>query len=665
MASEKRQLELDILANAKTAAGTSQAARDLDKVGTAADAAGKKTDKFGKSTTIAGKEADKFGREAKNTAGKVNDLNDEIRNVERELVTLAAAFHAAGAEGERLDVSKAIRRTENDLRRITKSRDLLKGSLLPDPDPGTMTQWVNKLRGGVNSALASSGPLIGGAAILGTALAPTIGGIIAGAVLGGVGIGGIVGGIALAAKGNPAITDYAKRIGQDFAKNVNTTAKSAFTGPALDGLNQLEALAARTAPKVGQIFKNSAPGVATLTQALMRSADALVNSAVIASGKSGPAMESLGRIFQGTSESVAGFITMLADHSAEGASSLDDLNTALQNTIKFVTMTVDTLATIKGAFDDVDNVIDKTRAWLEDHSDTIDLTADGYKKGSEAAQLYRDGVIGVAGAVNDYDHYLAGSIEGTDKFAASQSNAARAASGHRDALAQLSNEMKAEADPVFALLNAQDNLATAQNNVAEATKKHGRNSNETKAALRRLAEAAIDLEGKAGALSTTFDGELSPSMRNTLHAAGLTDAEIGRIATQFRNAKKSGDAFARTYAATAKLTTIYKTIYQTNNEQSPSQGSAIRDRRASGGPVQRGTPYVVGENGPEIYVPDAAGRVLSAAASRGMSKVGMGPAVRGSWPAGGITAKIELVGQEEMRRMFRYMIRSMNLLETA
>ena len=43
----------------------------------------------------------------------------------------------------------------------------------------------------------------------------------------------------------------------------------------------------------------------------------------------------------------------------------------------------------------------------------LDLTADGYKKGSEAAQLYRDGVIGVNGSVNDYNAYISGAVDAT------------------------------------------------------------------------------------------------------------------------------------------------------------------------------------------------------------------------------------------------------------
>lgn len=41
--------------------------------------------------------------------------------------------------------------------------------------------------------------------------------------------------------------------------------------------------------------------------------------------------------------------------------------------------------------------------------------------------------------------------------------------------------------------------------------------------------------------------------------------------------------------------------------------------RAGGGPVTRGSPYLVGERGPELFVPQGAGSVVNAATTRGMS----------------------------------------------
>ncbi|MEO6041796.1 MAG: tail tape measure protein [Croceibacterium sp.] len=43
--------------------------------------------------------------------------------------------------------------------------------------------------------------------------------------------------------------------------------------------------------------------------------------------------------------------------------------------------------------------------------------------------------------------------------------------------------------------------------------------------------------------------------------------------------------------------------------------------RATGGPVSPGQPYLVGERGPELFVPTAAGRVETGAASRGARDV--------------------------------------------
>ncbi len=53
--------------------------------------------------------------------------------------------------------------------------------------------------------------------------------------------------------------------------------------------------------------------------------------------------------------------------------------------------------------------------------------------------------------------------------------------------------------------------------------------------------------------------------------------------------------------------------------------------RASGGPVDQGTPYIVGEHGPELFVPDGSGDVINNSDTRQMMK----PAPTGA-PSGGI-----------------------------
>ncbi|WP_422744360.1 phage tail tape measure protein [Micromonospora sp. WMMD754] len=129
--------------------------------------------------------------------------------------------------------------------------------------------------------------------------------------------------------------------------------------------------------------------------------------------------------------------------------------------------------------------------------------------------------------------------------------AAAAARGQRDALADLAGKMKAETDPVFGFIDAQNGLAKAQKDAAKVVKEHGRNSDEAKAATRDLALAAIELQGKAGELGAAFDGKMTPALRATLSAAGLTDKQIADVAKQFRTAKSDAEKYDGEYKANA------------------------------------------------------------------------------------------------------------------
>jgi hypothetical protein len=56
--------------------------------------------------------------------------------------------------------------------------------------------------------------------------------------------------------------------------------------------------------------------------------------------------------------------------------------------------------------------------------------------------------------------------------------------------------------------------------------------------------------------------------------------------------------------------------------------------RAKGGPVDQGSPYIVGEEGPELFVPKVAGRVLSNADSvRAMSRYNTANSIQNSQAA--------------------------------
>lgn len=139
--------------------------------------------------------------------------------------------------------------------------------------------------------------------------------------------------------------------------------------------------------------------------------------------------------------------------------------------------------------------------------------------------------------------------EATKEYASAAEAAAAAANGQREALTQLSDMIKAESDPVFALTAAQRDLEKAHKAAADATRKHGGNSAEAQEATQKLAEAAIELQGRVGALGGAFNGQLSPALIQTLRAAGLTERQIADVSAIFRQAKRDGDAFAKNYKA--------------------------------------------------------------------------------------------------------------------
>lgn len=622
MADDKRQLILDLLARARTKQGTDEAARDLDKFGDAAEDADKKTEGLGKTSEETSKKTDKLGHNLGETKKRVTDLDKEIELVSKELSSLAASFADTSDASERMDISKGIRKTETELRRLTKNRNILK-DLLPDPEPETKS-WLGKLGDTLSSGVSSLGEtiasnkyLVAGVAAGVATLAPLISGLISAAVVGGVGLGGIVGGIALAAKGDAQIKTYASSIGKTFVGKIQESAKDAFSGPVLESLSKLEDASNRAAGGIGKIFQSVAPYVAPLTDDLIRAGEALGKSFVNAASKSGPVIESVGRLAEGLGEHLAKFVDLMADHADEAADAVDALNTIVGVTIDVVGAVVDNILLFAGAVNDLDDAIDRGRGWLEDHVSWLDLTADGYKKGSEAAELYRQGVIGVSGSANDYDHYLQGAVKTTGELRIAHVGAAGAADAQKKAEQELTDQLRAQTDPAFGLLRAIDGVKEAHKNAADASKKYGDKSSEAREATRKLAEAAINLREAAGKAGGSLDGSLSPALRNTLKAAGLTKSEIAKVEKELKDAKKAAEAYAGNYKAT--VTTTFVSAYSNKSVYGKQGNSRLpNEQRAAGGPVVRGVPYLVGENGPEIVVPDAGGRVLNASGSRGL-----------------------------------------------
>lgn len=608
-AAEKRQIVVDLEARNKMGPAARGAADDLGKVGKAAEGAADSAEDLGKASVIAGEGAEKLGKESDQARRHVDQLGNEIRLVEKELIGLAAAFAAANTAAERLDISKGIRKSQAELRRLKTSKGLLEG-ILPDPVPVAKT-FMQKLGPALASASAevsaASGPI--GMALgagIGLAAAPTLLTSLATAISAGAGAGVIGVGIAAAVAKDKDIQAAGAALGKNFIQGFQASATKNFGGPIRQSLTLLATEGDRIVKSWDTAFASLSSSIVPLTSDIVHGIDR-INDAVVGIAKtSGPALDALGDSWLLLSDGVGDALEAMAGGSEEAGDGL----------VLLVGLTSDLIRTtgqLIGTFTEL-----SSNEWIS--GPLLPLLTKGYRDAAADSITFVDATQDVVGALTAEQRAAAGSVK---------------------ALSDLNTELRAQADPVFALREAQLKLTDAQHASAKAIEKHGKNSKEAKEATRDMAKAALDLQGAAGKLGDDFNGKLTPAMRATLKAAGLTKGQINDVEKEFGAARKAGNAFAKTYASNVKVNgapaarrllysvkeiidgipravTIGMRITGVSNVSAAA--AAIRkNTRASGGPVKPGVPYWVGEEGPELIMPMAAGTVINATKSRQMT----------------------------------------------
>ena len=135
----------------------------------------------------------------------------------------------------------------------------------------------------------------------------------------------------------------------------------------------------------------------------------------------------------------------------------------------------------------------------------------------------------------------------------------------------------------------------------------------------RLVESATNAAAEVGELAASaYYGAGVKSAQDTLDGFA---ADLGPGGPSNKRMQRIMDNLAASLnrSATITVTTIHRNVYE----------SVGLPGRASGGPVSANTAYVVGERGPEVFVPDVAGTIIP-----------NGPAM--SNPGGGVGGNINL-----------------------
>jgi hypothetical protein len=548
----------------------------------------------------------------------------------------------AGLSGKKVKVDVEIG-SQDAFNNFTASDRKIKVGV--EPDTRSVKTFMSKFgdlamtaAGPVSKALGNHvGVTVGAAA--GVAAAPVLASAIGSALAAGAGAGVIGAGIALAVAGDKNLQVAGKNAGKTFMDGLKKEAE-VLAIPAAAALGVLEDAGGRISKKWGDAFEDIADEVVPFTKDIVAGVERISDAFTNVASESGPALEGLGDTWKLLADGVGDFVETVADGGPQAADNLRLVGGATADLLRYTGATLDSLNKLA------------SNPWV-----TGPLLSD-------LRQHYKD--------TADETGTFATRTEGVTL---AMSNAAAAALEERGALEALSTELKAQADPVFGIIKAQDDLKAAQKETAKATKEHGANSAEAEAALQKQAIAALSLEANIGKLGETFDGKMTPAMRATFRAAGLTDGAIDRLEKQFKDAKRAGDAFDGTYkantsapgakGATTDLRALQKIVNNldgrvvdiamriTGVTNVSKQAASIRKNYASGGIKGAANGGIrddltwVGEEGAELVDLPPGSRVHSAPDSRRMAQ----QAVDGGGQAGPMVVNVMLDGKVMARAL--------------
>lgn len=470
------------------------------------------------------------------------------------------------------------------------------------------------LASGMGKGLGPIGPqLMAVLGVAGAAAAPMLGAVVSAAIVGGAAGVGVIGGLALVSK-DPRVVSAGKSLGDELMKGLEDKAK-VFVEPALAGINKLRVGFQEIGPDLDKIFKSSARYVEPLVDGLVSGSKKAIGGIATAISRAGPIVESFSRMFDEVGEAVGDAFETLSEDPETAARAFDELTDAVTATIGAVADFVNLLTKVYAGLGKTDEAIDSARFKMEDLwfklSDgkvPLDLTADGMSVVERRAKDL---------------------AEANGELADSSEESAAATREQSNSLKELADELRAQTEPVFALLKAETDLGEARTKYNKAVVKYGENSAEARDELNNMARAAIELQGAVGELGEEFDGKVSPALRRTLVTAGWTSAEINALEREFKETKKAGDAFSKTYRA--KVVTEYISVYSSKVTSAAEKAYQDTKRgRAGGGIVGSASGRTmgddgmtwVGERGPELLELPVGSTVRSSGDSMRMMAAG-------------------------------------------
>lgn len=610
----------------------------------------------------AGGGLDRFGKSLDATERDAKDLDRQIADVEGSLKILAVAFARTGDAADRMDLTKAMRKQQAELRKLTKSRDLL---------PDLNKAGEEAASGFGASFIARVGPLLAKAPVgpaglaIGSAIAvtavPTISAAIAGAVVGGVGIGGVVGGATLAAK-DARVQAAGKQLAEAVTSDLEKSG-TRFVTPMIRGIQIIQGAWDDVSGDIDSALESASRYVEPLAKGVANFARELAPGLREAADAAGPIVDVLSEELPEVGAELSHMLSTFADDADEGASALRFVFRVAEDGIAVVTDTVHAFAemyrVLVSVADAAVTVAEATYGWAPLLGDQVDRARDkvdamksdleaGGKAGGEAGQQIEGGLMKAADAADTAQGEVRSLQDALDEFAGMALDARAADREFEQAIDDATESLKANGRTLAdgtekgrANQAALDDIAQATRRKAAATlaatgsqEQANAVTNAGRAAFLRAAEAMGMEAGKARALANQLFG-----IPNIDRSVEIRD-------------KEARAAIDRVVRAQGRIKDVYRGIYFTVKGDLKLPGGTSLKGAASGGPVLGSGPKGV-DSVPMLLAPgehvltarevDAAGGHAGIERIRALLRGGGGstPAAAGlSAPAGGAASMV-------------------------
>ena len=346
---------------------------------------------------------------------------------------------------------------------------------------------------------------------------------------------------------------------------------------------------AKAAARLGLVFEQTE----RVAGDFANTSDSLANQQRIAAAEFENLKAEIGRELQPAMSSLVSTARELAPVLADAASETAGLTDAVIPLFEAVGAVVESIQAWRDAYNNLkesSEIVATAGKGLEAFLNPLGAVRDMYEdwKGET------DDVDEATGDLSQSVQYMKSDLDtalgSIDRYRLGQKKAGDATEDTTEAVEEQRKTFGELVDPALGVLNKLRDLQQAQEDYRKAVEEFGDESPEAEDALINLANATADFSDAQYRFATESGPGSVEALEALLRKAGVTDEAIARLIATIERLNQ---------------TPIRTKIGKDGRPIIPVDGVL-----ASGGPAWAGRPYIVGEEGPELFIPSSSGTVV-------------------------------------------------------